>query len=407
MIRIVNNNIGLLFFVKDNYLKYSLKDKVITKGDKKVFEQRMVESHGSLESDILWITNIESIPDYFPENIKNFNFFNVGLKSIIQYYNIEKSSTKIQFNKLIGFYQKLFYYFKEEYPNLSISVEKLKKLDNFFEIFERSEIKNNINIDFPWNFVDDVNLEFNTKDNVDYNFHGYFSYSKLLEILSVIKFPTGGLEIYDVDKEKRIDKISFSKMSDNKDFAIIGKVIPAKNNTNKVIDEISAFESEHEKIITDFEIEYLLSVFDIQPSKFIFFNETHTLKELIRLPFRLSKYNSFSYDIFCKNILLSIKNNDISILNFWVSRFERLYKLDKLMIFNQNNINIAKNEAFEFKLSIEDDAEVEVKSNKNNIPFTMKQIKKPINVSLLEGHNFCYLYKDYLDLKNKKIIEEK
>jgi hypothetical protein len=34
------------------------------------------------------------------------------------------------------------------------------------------------------------------------------------------------------------------------------------------------------------------------------------------------------------------------------------------MIFNQNNINIAKNEAFEFKLSIEDDAEVEVKSNK-------------------------------------------
>jgi hypothetical protein len=316
MIRIVNNNIGLLFFVKDNYLKYSLKDKVITKGDKKVFEQRMVESHGSLESDILWITNIESIPDYFPENIKNFNFFNVGLKSIIQYYNIEKSSTKIQFNKLIGFYQKLFYYFKEEYPNLSISVEKLKKLDNFFEIFERSEIKNNINIDFPWNFVDDVNLEFNTKDNVDYNFHGYFSYSKLLEILSVIKFPTGGLEIYDVDKEKRIDKISFSKMSDNKDFAIIGKVIPAKNNTNKVIDEISAFESEHEKIITDFEIEYLLSVFDIQPSKFIFFNETHTLKELIRLPFRLSKYNSFSYDIFCKNILLSIKNNDISILNF-------------------------------------------------------------------------------------------
>jgi len=211
----------------------------------------------------------------------------------------------------------------------------------------------------------------------------------------------------DVDKEKRIDKISFSKMSDNKDFAIIGKVIPAKNNTNKVIDEISAFESEHEKIITDFEIEYLLSVFDIQPSKFIFFNETHTLKELIRLPFRLSKYNSFSYDIFCKNILLSIKNNDISILNFWVSRFERLYKLDKLMIFNQNNINIAKNEAFEFKLSIEDDAEVEVKSNKNNIPFTMKQIKKPINVSLLEGHNFCYLYKDYLDLKNKKIIEEK
>lgn len=407
MIRTVNNNIGLLFFVKDNYLKYSLKENSIVKGNKKDFEQRIIQNHNAIEQDILWVTNIDNIPDYFPENIKNFNFFNVGLKSIIQYYNIESANTKVQFEKLIEFYQKLFFYFKEEYPNLSISVEKLKKLDNFSEAFERSEIKNNINIDFPWNYVEDINLELTKKENVDFNFNGFFSYTKMLEILSTIKFPTGGIEIYDVDKEKRIDKTSFSKMSNTKDFAIIGKVIAAKENTNKVIGEISMFESEQEKIITDFEIEYLLSIFDIQPSKFIFFNEAHSLKELIRLPFRLKKYNSFSYDIFCKNILLSVKNNDISILNLWIGRFERLYKLDKLIIFSQNNINITKNELFEFQLSIENDSEDEIKNNKTNIPFEMKQIKKPINVSLLEGNGFCYLYKDYLNLKQKKTKEEK
>lgn len=403
MIRTVNNTIGLLFFIKDNFLKYSFKDDSIVKGSRKELEEKIAHSLNVIDPDILWITNIDNIPNHFPSNIKNYNFFNVSLKNIIQYYNIESVSTKIQFNKLIDFYQKLFFYFKEEYPNLSLSVDKMRNMDNFAEAFGRSEIKDNINIDFPWTYVEDMEIDFKGVEDDDYNMNGFFSYTKIVEILSNIKFPTGGIEIYDIDKERRIDKNNFSKISQLKDFAVIGKVAVSDNTNNKIGSGISIFESNDDKIITDFEIEYLLSVFDILPSKFVFFNESHSLKELVRLPFRLKKYNSFSYDIFCKNLLISIKNNNISILNFWMNRFERLYKLDKLIMFAQNNISITKSDLFEFKLSIKQDEtnSADEKDDKRKIPFEIKQNKKLSSVSLLEDNSFFYLYKDYLNLKYK------
>lgn len=403
MIRVSQNSIGLLFFIKDQFLKYSFKDKNILKGSKKDLEEKLVSNINILEQDLLWITNIEKIPDFFPLNIKNYNFFNISFKSIIQYHNIESAPTKVQFDKLIDFYQKQISYFKEEYPNLSLNIEKLKKYNNFADVFERSEIKTSINIDFPWDYHEDFDLELNyTKEQTETNsLNGYFSYSRILEIISELSFPTGGLEIYDIDK-KRIDRDNFSKISQKKDFAIIGKLVKSIEYDNPLINENIFLEKdiEEDRIITDFEAEYLLTVFDIIPTKFIFFNESNSLKELIRLPFRLKKYNSFSYDIFCKTILLSILNNNISILNFWIKRFERLYKLDKLITLYENDINIIKGNNFDFQLNI---AQKESDENKlkSKTPFEIKQNKKDSDVLLLESHNFCYLYKDYIQMKKQ------
>lgn len=409
MIRAIQNNVGLIFFIKENFLKFSLKDKNIIKGNKKDLESSIVSNINLLEQDTLWITNIEKIPDFLPDNVKNYNFFNVSFKNIIQYYNIEKASTKIQFSKLIEFYQKQLSYFKEEYPNLSLNIEKIKSLNNFSEAFERSEIKTSINIDFPWNYIENLEIEIGNIKKVDssYLMNGFFSYSKMLEIISNIKFPTGGIEIYDIDK-KRIDKNSFSKISTNKDFAIVGKVVKSREYENSLINN-NLLDGDEDKVITDFEAEYLLSLFDIVPVKFIFFNESNSLKELIRLPFRLGKYNSYSYDIFCKTIMLSIMNNNISILNLWLNRFERLYKLDKLIVFAEHDINILQANNFDFQISFErsDFINEEENKNKSKTPFEIKQNKKPNNILLLERNNFCYLYKDYLNITNITEKEEK
>lgn len=410
MIRVIQNNVGLIFFVKDSFLKFSLKDENIIKGNKKELEEKLVSNINLLEQDTLWITNIDKIPDFLPDNVKNYNFFNVSFKNIIQYYNIENANTKVQFSKLIEFYQKQLAYFREEYPNLSLNIEKIKGLSNFAEAFERSEIKTAIDIDFPWNYSENLELEINKNKDEDSSFalNGFFSYSKMLEIISNIKFPTGGIEIYDIEK-KRMDKNSFNKISQKKDFAIVGKVVKSKEYESDIINKNLINDDEEDKIITDFEAEYLLSLFDIIPSKFIFFNESNSLKELVRLPFRLGKYNSYSYDIFCKTIILSIMNNKISILNLWINRFERLYKLDKLILFAERDINVLSGVNFDFQLLLKnntnkDDEELK---NKSKTPFEIKQNKKPIDVLLLESNNFCYLYKDYLQITNSNKKEDK
>lgn len=331
--------IGLIYLIKSNeYIGYHPK-----KGFFKT------ETLKYLDDDIIWLSNLKTI-DKEKINIKHDGFFNTKIKDIIYHFNIAHLTAEKQFEVIIKTYNLVIDIFKEEYSYFNFKTSELKNFDNFSELLFKSNLKTisspNLN-SVKHNFNKEVFFE-----NLSGNkfFMAHFCSADFISGLFDLAIPCGDATIMEIDK--------FTNLKDP--FMILatlsrdqGCMIKCKSKEDDSFINTFYKEKIGEAWYTDNELSFLRGKVDLEATKIITFTERFRLKEVMRTRFK-TKYNNFSFEVFVKNLIQSLNDNELDTLDIWMESYYKSYYLKKIMKMITDDIEIGYFSGNNIVFNIED-----------------------------------------------------
>lgn len=306
------------------------------------------DSINSLDSSILWISNFKK-KDLKYSYIKEESFFNVKFKNILYYYNANHLDASEQFQIIQNLFNNIVSIFKEEYRFFNFEIKELYKIENFSEILFKSKINNLVNssrlLDIKSSFNKEV--KFKSLNSKEY-FLSYYSKNDFIKSLFDLTIPFGSYERLTIEQYSNLKnpyKI-METMKIEQSILFKCKIL----DMNEDIKEIYG-EKLPEGWFTDFELCRLKDKIELEVIEVIVFSEKRRLKEIMRTLFK-TKYNNFAFEVFCKNLVLSLKHNNIDTLSIWIEAFEKSFFLDKIIELKENNISVGYFSGSEIVLSV-------------------------------------------------------
>lgn len=306
------------------------------------------DSIKALDSSVLWISNIKKNNLKY-NHIKEELFFNIKFKNILYYYNANHLDAPEQFQIIQNFFNNIISIFKEEYRFFNFETKELNKLNNFSDILFKSKISNLVNSDSLEEIKHSFNKEVKFKElsSKEY-FLSYYSKDNFIKELLDLTIPFGTYQHFPIEKYSNLRnpyKI-METMRIEQSVLFKCKVLEINDNIKEIYEEKLP-----EGWFTDFELINLKDKIDLEVTEVIVFQEKRRLKEIMRTLFK-TKYNNFAFEIFCKNVVLSLKNNNIDTVNIWIDSFEKSFYLNKVVELKENNISVGYFSGSEIVLSI-------------------------------------------------------
>jgi hypothetical protein len=331
--------IGLIYLVKSNeFIGYH---------PKKGFFQ--TETLKYLDDDIIWLSNFKNINET-KRNIKHEGFFNTKIKDIIYYFNISHIPAEKQFAIILKTYNLVIDIFKEEYSYFNFKTSELLAINNFSELLFKSNLKiiksPNLN-SVKHNFNKEVFFE-----NLSGNkfFMSHFCSADFITELFDLAIPCGEATLIEIEK--------FTNLKDP--FMILetlprdqGCMIKCKSKEGDPL--INSFYKEKigEAWYTDNELSLIRGKVELEATKIITFTERFRLKEVMRTRFK-TKYNNFSFEVFVKNLMQSLNNNQLDTLDIWMDAYHKSYYLKKIIKMMDDDIEIGYFSGNNIVFNIED-----------------------------------------------------
>lgn len=356
--------IGLIYLIKSNeYIGYH--------PQKGFFA---TETLKYLDDDIIWLSNLKTV-DPNNKHIKYDGFFNTKIKDIVYHFNITHLTAEKQFEIIIKTYNLVLDIFKEEYSFFNFKISELKKLDNFSELLFKSSLKT---IKSP--NLTSVKHNFNKEvfiENLSGNkfFMAHFCSADFVSELFDLPIPCGEASIMEIEK--------FTNLKDP--FMILntlardqGCMIKCKSKEDDSFINHFYKEKIGEAWYTDSEIAFLRGKVELEATKIIIFTERFRLKEVMRTRFK-TKYNNFSFEVFVKNLIQSLNDNQLDTLDIWIEAYQKSYYLKKIV------------------KMITDDVEIGYFSG-NNVVFNIEDVSK---IAYLEDIGLIYPIKLISYILNK------
>jgi len=333
---------GIIYLIKSNeYIGYH--------PDKGFFR---TETLKYLDENILWLSNMKSNQIRL-RNIKNDMFFNIRIKDIIYYYNINHLPANEQFKVILGLYKSVIDIFKEEYSYFNFKIDELLSLNNFSEILFKSKLKiirSPSLLSVKSSFNKEVFFE---KISGNKFFISHFSSADYVTALFDLQIPCGDAKIIDIEK-----------YSNHKDpFKIIdtisrehGFMIKCKVKNDIFVDSFFK-EKTDESWFTDIELFNLRGLVELEAIQIMVFTERFRLKEVMRTRFK-TRYNNFPYEVFVKNLFTSLKDNNLDTLDIWMDSFHKIFYLKKTIEIINEGIEVGYCSGNNVVISLEDISKV-------------------------------------------------
>ncbi len=352
--------IGILYYIKSNeYLTYH-----------PLRGFYVVENYDNLDKNIIWISNLkESSYSY----IKNEDFFNIKFKEIIYYYNLNHLEAPEQLKEISKFFNMIIDIFKEEYSFFNFKVEILKDINDFSEILFKSKFNLPKIADISF-----IKSSFNKEVEIsDVNkirfFISYFQTFEFVKNIFDIYIPYGDFEIINVD--------NFSK---HKNPFVIMDLIPkekkflikCKNDNQQIINKFFPEKSDN-AWFSDIELKWLHNKCSLTATEILIFKDKIRLRELMRTRLK-TQYFNFPYSVFTFNLIKSIKNNNIEIINLWIDSYEKIFYLDKINNLIENDIDVAYLNGSKIIIGVEEVSAIKT-LEQNALMYPIKLISYIIN----------------------------
>lgn len=301
-----------------------------------------------LDPNILWISNLKK-ENIKTNNIKTNNFFNIKLKDIVYYYNISNLSADKQLVYVLKTYQGIIEIFKEEYSYFNFKIHELFQFDNFSEILFKSNIKN---IKSP--SLNEYKTFFNKEvlfDNLNSNkfFVAHFNSSEFISSLFDLQIPCGPYEIIPIEKYTNHKDPFMLLDALSREF---GFMIKCKIKSNDVFMNSFFKEKGDEAWFTDTELSALRGSVELEATQLMLFEERFRLKEVMRTRFK-TNYSNLSFEVFVKNIISSLENNNIDTLNIWIESYSKIFYMKKIIDMINNDIEVGYYSANNVVMSID------------------------------------------------------
>ncbi len=294
-----------------------------------------IETLKYLDDNVLWISNLKK-ENIKLNNIKPDNFFNIRIKDLIYYFNINDLPAQKQLSYILKVYQSIIEIFKEEYSFFNFKISELFKYDNFSQILFKSNLKN----------IKSPNLSSIKKDfskevfftNLKSNkfFISHFNSSNFINGLFDLPIPCGKPEVMDIEKYTK-HKDPFMLLDTlSKEH---GFMIKCKVKNEDVFMNSFYKEKEGESWFTDIELLILRGNVELEATQIMFFPESFRLKEVMRTRFK-TNYNNISFEVFIKNMLISLNNNKLDTLDIWLESYQKVFYLKKVIEIISNDIEV-------------------------------------------------------------------
>lgn len=306
------------------------------------------DSIKSLDSSVLWISNFKK-KDLKYTYIKEESFFNIKFKNILYYYNANHLDAPEQFQIIQNFFNNVISIFKEEYRFFNFEIKELYKINNFSDILFKSKISKLVDSDPLPDIKPSFNKEvkFKALGSKEY-FLSYYSKNDFIKELLDLTIPFGKYERLPIEQYSNLKspyKI-METMRIEQSILFKCKVLDINENIKEIYEE-----KYPEGWFTDFELFSLKGKIELEVTEVIVFQEKRRLKEIMRTLFK-TKYNNFAFEVFCKNLVLSLKNNNIDTVNIWIESFEKSFYLNKILELKENNISVGYFSGSDIVLSI-------------------------------------------------------
>lgn len=355
--------IGILYFINNN--EYIIHHPI--------YGFKVIHSIDNIDKNIIWISNLKDIKF---ENIKKEDFFNIKFKEIIYFFNIDKLNAPEQFKVISKLFNAVVEIFKEEYSFLNLKVDELKKIDNFSDIFFKSKIKHDLikNEEILEKIDNNFNKKIELKKFVHNNFFvSYFQSYDFIKSLFEINFPFGEYEI--------LDSKDFSKSDDP--FIVINSIqkdtcffMQCEIENSKFM-ELFFPEKNNDSWFSSLELSFLKNKCNLKFKKIIIFKNNFKLKDVIRTRLK-NNYFNFAFEVFSLNLIKSIKNNNINLINLWLESYEKIYFLNKSLYLMEKDVEIVYFSGNKVLIGIDNINQIEL-LEKNNLMYPVKLVRYILN----------------------------
>lgn len=317
-----------------------------------------IETLKHLDSSILWISNLKK-ENIKSNNIKPDNFFNSRLKDIIYYFNINSLPAEEQLSYILKVYKSILDIFKEEYSFFNLKIEELFKFDNFSEILFKSNIKN-----VKSQKLTAIKKDFNKEvffENLNSNkfFIAHFNSSDFISSLFDLQIPCGNFEIIPIEKYTNHKDPFMLLDSLSKEF---GFMIKCKVKDDDVFMKTFFKEKDEYAWFTDVELLSLRGNVELEATHLMLFEERFRLKEVMRTRFK-TNYSNIAFEIFVKNILISLEKNNIDTLDIWIESYQKVFYFKKIIEMMDQNIEIGYYSGNNIVMSIDSISKIESLEN--------------------------------------------
>lgn len=356
--------IGIIYIIKTNlYIGSHPKDGFF-----------QCQSIDNLDKEVLWISNIKDTLSY--EHIKKENFFNISFKNILYYYNANHLAADEQFEFLISFYSTFISIFKEEYTFFNLKAKDFFKYNNFLQILIKSDIRKYVSsVEIPMDVKNSFKKEvmFSKFESKDY-FLSFFSKADFIQSVFDLSIPFGQYE-----------RTAINPLSTIKDPLRLMETLPKeksylfKCSILEISEELKQFfpEKKGEVWFSDLEIMKLKQYLQLECSEIITFSERRRLREIMRTRFK-TRYNNFAFEIFVKNIIFSLKQNNIDTLNLWLDSYEKIYFIDGSISLIRNGISVGYSAGSELVITSKSLSDISILED-NSLIYPVKLLQYIVN----------------------------
>lgn len=332
------------------------------------------DSLKNLDSHILWISNIKK-NQITLKNIKDELFFNVKFKNILYHFNANHLDASEQFPIILNVFNNIITVFKEEYRFFNFDTQDLIKSQNFSDVLYKSKITNLVdsdNLDFVKSSFN-KEIRFNQLESQEY-FLGFFSRNDFIHELLDLPIPFGRFTHYPIENFSNLKNPykMLETMRLDKSFIMKCRIL----NRHPIMEDFFG-EKFEDKWFTDFELAKVKDYVELEALEIIIFDEKRRLKEIMRSLFK-TKYNNYAFEIFCKNVVISLKENNIDTLTVWIEAFEKIFYFEKVLTLKNNNISVGYSSGAEIVLSVSKQDDIILLEN-NNLIYPIKLIQYILN----------------------------